>query len=375
MSLYPIDYGRDTRPGRVKRLISRHVVISSIGDTQVPIEQSSKGARSRLSDEAPTAAAGPVVAQLTRPTSRRSVRLAIVADAHLSSEATGTWKQYQRTTRRLETAIDDAQDRDVDAVFFAGDQTKDGTSAEFRHFDELAERLDVPWVAIPGNHDVPKEFDDHSSPSIEEFREAYTPGDFPFLFSVGDVDLVGLNSAATADGELTDTWAGKVSADQIEWLRDRLPALEAPIVVLHHNLAPLPEHVDANPWNRFPVGNPEPLLDVLEEADVSLVFSGHQHLPATTAPRDVREIIAPATCSFPQGYLLVDVTPDGTVVRFVPLAGREDTLAAYWNSRTGKALAQGITDMALTRLGSFPLVDELSIDDGPDQPGETGDER
>lgn len=349
-----------------------HTDTKPSGDKKVPRQQNSKEQRLNAREE-PVATAGPVVARLSRPTSGRSVQFAIVADAHLSTDATGTWKRYQGTIRGFETAIEDIHNRGVDAVFFAGDQTKDGTEAEFQRFNELAERIEVPWIAIPGNHDVPKDFDDHYSPSIDEFCDTYTPGSFPFVFSVGDLDLIGINSATTVDGRLSDTWQGAISTDQLEWLRDRLSEFETPIVVLHHNLAPLAEHVDAYPWNRFQIANPEPLLDVLEDADAPLVVSGHQHLPATTAHRGVRELIAPATCSFPQGYLLIEVSQQGTVVRFVPIADRGETEKAYWSARTGKALGQGIAEMALTRLRSFPLVDEWSAESRSDRATESGD--
>lgn len=303
---------------------------------------------------------GALMARLSRPTAETPTRLAVVSDVHLSVSAHGTRKVFHRTETRLRTAVEDINARDVDGVLLGGDLTKDGARADFERFDEVLLDLEPPFVAIPGNHDVPKAFDDHPVPGLDRFVERYTPGELPFVTRFGGLDLVCLNSEVMPDGSLADTWEGAVSDDQLDWLRETLSEVENPVVAVHHNLAPLPEVADFEgfPWEWYPLLNAEELVAVLADHDVPLAISGHHHLPSTSLSRGVREVVTPATCSFPQAYLLVDVDADGTTVWLVPLADHDGIREAYMYARKGGATDQGILAMALTRLGRFPLVRE-----------------
>ena len=305
-------------------------------------------------------APGALMAQLARPTAGTPTRLAVVSDVHLSVSAHGTRKVFHRTEDRLRTAVEDANALDIDGVLFGGDLTKDGARADFERFDEVLADLEPPSVAIPGNHDVPKAFDDHLVPELDRFTERYTPGELPFVTRFGGVDLVCINSETVPDGSLAETWEGAVSADQLEWLRDTLPDVPNPVVCVHHDLARLPEVAafEGFPWEWYPLLNADELVEVLSAHDVPLVLSGHHHLPATSLSRGVREIVAPATCSFPQAYLLVDIDSGGTTVWLVPLADRDGVREAYTHARKGGATDQGILEMALARLERFPLVRE-----------------
>lgn len=303
---------------------------------------------------------GALMARLSQPTTETPTRLAVISDVHLSVSAHGTRKVFHRTEERLRTAVEDVNARDVDGVLFGGDLTKDGARADFERFDEVIDGLDPPFVAIPGNHDVPKTTDEHPVPDLDRFVRRYTPGELPFVTRFGGVDLVCLNSETMPDGSLADTWEGAVSDEQLAWLQETLPDVENPVVAVHHNLARLREVADFEgyPWAWYPLLNADELVAVLAEHDIPLVLSGHHHLPATSYSRGVREVVAPATCSFPQAYLLVEVDSEGTRVWLVPLADRDGVRESYTYARKGGATDQGILAMALDRLERFPLVSE-----------------
>ncbi|RQG92997.1 metallophosphoesterase [Natrarchaeobius halalkaliphilus] len=307
---------------------------------------------------------GPFLARLRNPLTSRRTRIAIVADLHLSSDADGTWKLLHRTERGLETAIEDVNARDVDGVVFAGDLTASGAEREFRRFEELVEDLEAPWIAIPGNHDVRSwDGDDRSElPTASWFASSYADGSFPVVARFGGVDLVGLNSASTPDDRLTE-WSGDVSDDQLEALRERLPALENPLVVCHHTLRSVPETPAAEPWEWFTLDRSEALVDVLTDHDVPLVVSAHHHLPAASVRDGLREVISPAVCSFPRAYSLLEIDERGTTIQLVPCSDREGLTEAYWHARTGEALGQGVLEMACSRLDRLPLLDEWAEDD------------
>lgn len=305
-------------------------------------------------DAAPAAfrRAGPVIATLPRPRSADPVTVGVLGDPHLTPSASGTWKVYHRTEERFRTAIDDVRVRDPDAVVFAGDLTKDGSSEAFDRFDALVEDCPVPWFAIPGNHDVPKSYDDTDGLGPARFARRYADGPYPVVWQCGDVTLVGLNSAAAEDGSLAGTWGGAVSTRELDRLDSVLGTARSPIVIVHHNCSSLVESADSRPWRRFRLRNADRLREVCDRNDVSLVVSAHHHVPAAVEGTGPTELIAPAVCSFPNAYLLLRVSSHGTVARMVPLAGPEGMAESYAAARSGSTLGRGILSLVLDEFPS-----------------------
>ncbi|SFL09158.1 3',5'-cyclic AMP phosphodiesterase CpdA [Halogranum rubrum] len=295
---------------------------------------------------------GPVLARLAQPTTEETTRIAVVADPHVTPTAEGTWKVYHRTEARFRAAIDVVNDLGPDATLFLGDLTKDGAPAEFALVDEILSGLTSPAVAVPGNHDVPKQWDEYETPTVDSFGDRYGRGRYPFRVAVGGLDLVCLDSA-TGDGDLRDTHVGRVSEAQLDWLDDTLDTptdartTRTPVVALHHNLLHARRHTGEFPDAAFyRLQNADALRAVLSRHGVPLVLSGHLHWPAAATRDDVRELLAPATCSFPQAVLVLDVTDGGTTVRLVPIADREGVAEAYTHARTGSAHGQGVAEHA-----------------------------
>jgi 3',5'-cyclic AMP phosphodiesterase CpdA len=305
--------------------------------------------------------AGPVLARLDRPRVQESTTIAILSDVHCSTRRTGTWKCFHRTERRLVDAIADCNRRSVDAVVFSGDLTADGHRSDFERVHEVVAELDAPAFAVPGNHDVPKAFDDHETPAGQEFERRFTPGGLPFHVSVGGVDLVGVDTARAPDGSLVDTHAGKVSHDQLGWLDDLLPRVRTPVVVGHHNLsASLPAVPFVDERASFPLGDDTALLETLALHDVPLYCSGHLHVPAVASNAGVRELVVPPLSSFPQGYVTLEVDSRGTTVRYVPTSGPEGTTEAYLAARDAGSVTEAVSETVLSQLSSLPLRAEWS---------------
>ena len=279
-------------------------------------------------------------------------RIAVIADVHLATEATGTWKCYHQTETFLERAVKDIQSRDPDAVVVAGDLTKDGESYNFDRFDELVGPLE-PTVTIPGNHDVPKSYVDHTVPTIEQFEARYTADGYPFCERAGGVDLLCLNSATVPDGSLQDTWGGRISQTQLDWLGQKLQETTTSIVVLHHNLFAQPEH-DSEFGANFQLNNSEALLGLLSEHAPVLVVSGHHHIPSLDSVNGVTEVIAPALCSYPASYLVVDIGPQGIEIDRIPVATPAEKSEAYTLGTTGSDLGKRVIELAETRLRDGP---------------------
>ena len=310
-----------------------------------------------------------VMARLAIPTAVRPTRLAVLADPHVSTRAAGSPKQFERTEGFLRTAIADINGRDVDAVVSVGDLTKDGAPWDFDRVDDLLADLDAPFFAVPGNHDVPKTFDDHRSASRGRFIDRYTPGQLPYQVQVGGVDLFGLESAWTPKGDLRDSHDGRVTAGQLEWVADRAETADCPVVFTHHTLPPTATQAASSgaatgvDMSAVPImRNGEAVMETLAGAGVPLALTGHIHLPGVAAreatSHTVTEVTAPSTCTFPQAYLVVDIDSRGTTVRYVSTASASESMAAYRARLDGTAVDRAQAAVGATRTAGFPLVEE-----------------
>lgn len=314
----------------------------------------------------------PLLARLGAPAVDDPVRLAVVADPHVTDRKTGTAKLYHYTSDRLRAAFNDIATRNVDYTVSVGDLTKDGAPWEYTLFDELLESCPAPFLAVPGNHDVPKASSDvyrhgdaHDTPPISRFIDRYTPGSMPFSMSIGGLDLIGINTASMPDGSLETTHDGEVSGKELERLDQLLETADTPVVVMHHNTPEMYAQFEryrdtVHPEVGIPptLRNPVPLIDTLRAHDVRLVVTGHLHMPSVATTGSVREVTAPATCSYPQGYLLFDFDHTGVAVRYVPVTDVEGMTEAHAARRTAGETSAGLTAFSAIRLASLPLVDD-----------------
>lgn len=314
-----------------------------------------------------------VLARFTSPSVETRTSIAVIADPHVSSRAEGTAMVYHRSGERLRTALADAEARSVDAILSAGDLTKDGAPWEYEHLDDILAEFETPFVSVPGNHDVPKAStktyahgDDHETPPIERFERNYTPGgEFPFVVDVGDLNIIGLNTASMPDGSLTETHDGQISTAHVEWLDSTLQEVETPVVLMHHNtpamfdqFATLREQSHPEMSDPPVLRDPQPLLNVLTDHEVPLVVTGHLHNLGVAETGPVREVTTPATGSFPQSYLLFEFDASGTTVRYVPVAGTTGNTEAHHLRRSSGPRGEGYAAFASIRLASLPLLDE-----------------
>ncbi|MFC6863535.1 metallophosphoesterase family protein [Halomicroarcula sp. GCM10025817] len=293
------------------------------------------------------------LARLARPQASRPTRLAVVSDVHLSTTNEGSWKLFHRSETRLRQAVDDVGTRGVDGVVVAGDLTEDGHPEDVARAAELLSDLSVPVLPVPGNHDAPTDPGADASFS-EGALGTLLPGGFPYRGRVGGVDVLCLDSTRAASGE-----KATLADDQLAWLAETVSACDDPIVVSHHNLPGLLSATGGDSWrSSFPLRNADRFGSVLRDSAVGLHVSGHLHIPALAATGGVRELIAPALCSFPGGYLLVDVGPEGTTVRYVPVVGLPGLTEGWEAARAYKPRSRMVARMALGQVTALPLVDE-----------------
>jgi 3',5'-cyclic-AMP phosphodiesterase len=181
-------------------------------------------------------------------------RIAHISDLHCGSP--------HFVANLLERAIMELNELEPDIVVCSGDLTTNGFRGEYAEAASYLARLGCErLVVIPGNHDSRNvgyvHFEDHF-------------GDRNGVVHENGVSVVAVDSSEP------DLDHGQIGRGRYSWILEQFatPA-DFRIFVLHHHLLPVP----GTGRERNVVYDAGDALEVLQEAHVNLVLSGHKHVP------------------------------------------------------------------------------------------------
>jgi 3',5'-cyclic AMP phosphodiesterase CpdA len=175
---------------------------------------------------------------------------------------------------REEPALDDAlvalcHELQPELVIASGDLSNRGRRAELEQAKALLDRLPVPALVVPGNHDIPYTLPARVTHPWELFAEVF--GTTDPVVRTGSAVVCGLNSVRPWRHQ-----GGRLDAPRLASVAGAL-ASAGPgalrIVVLHH-------HVAGAPWRasrKFPLKHRNEALRTLAAAGAELVLGGHIH--------------------------------------------------------------------------------------------------
>ncbi|MGM0377214.1 MAG: metallophosphoesterase, partial [Bacteroidota bacterium] len=156
----------------------------------------------------------------------------------------------------LQAVVDDINGSGLDFVVVTGDLTNTGSNAELEAAKDVLDQLDVPYYAVPGNHET-----NWSESAGLKFNELW--GDDRFIFSEGDYLFVGFNT-----GPYMKMGDGHIKQEDLQWLRRELDKRKEPdqtlISMAHY---PLAEGLDN--WTEA--------TEILHDHDCRMAFCGHGH--------------------------------------------------------------------------------------------------
>ncbi|WBU65379.1 phosphodiesterase [Paracoccus aerodenitrificans] len=212
-----------------------------------------------------------------------------ITDTHIvpKGEVVGGRSETAAALSRAVTTINERLSflPEVECAILTGDLTEHGTAEEYAHFLEIMTRLDLPWLAIPGNHD-----------QREAMRSAFAdqgwmPADGPIQWrrDFGSFSLIGLDTL------LEGAHHGEMSDQGFAYLDQELSRIgdQPAVIATHHPWM----HSGIRVMDADNLHNGDRLMQRLEAHPGPVrMISGHVHRALTAQIGKVTCQIAPSTC-------------------------------------------------------------------------------
>lgn len=214
----------------------------------------------------------------------------------------------------LDSLIEDIKDLNVDAIILLGDMSFNGEKISHEELSKRFKELNLPILAIPGNHDLnniyareykgkgytstetigKEEFEGiYNSPYVTKDKESLS-----YIFKLNDVNLLFLdvNASKTYD---------KISDNTLKWIKNNINKNEKTIAFSHQNLL---THVLYS--QDFLIYNNQEVKDLYKELNIKINFTGHIHLQNISYDDNLIEIATSSMSVSPLQYGIIDIYKD-----------------------------------------------------------------
>jgi len=179
---------------------------------------------------------------------QEGLTFAHLTDVHVNPDS--------ESEENLRSVVHDINQLGIDFVVVTGDLTNTGSNAELEAAKDVLDQLDIPYYAVPGNHET-----NWSESAGLKFNELF--GNDRFVFSRDEYLFVGFNT-----GPYMKMGDGHVKQEDLQWLRRELEKKKKPeqtlISMAHY---PLAEGLDN--WTE--------VTEILHTYDCRMAFCGHGH--------------------------------------------------------------------------------------------------
>lgn len=185
-----------------------------------------------------------------------------ISDLHFGTEDRAVYEA-------LLSDIDGVTAQKPTLVAISGDLTQRARARQFHAARHFLDNLLVPYIVVPGNHDIPL-FDVFSRffKPLDLYTQ-YITDDLCPVFMEGDVAVMGVN---TAHGFTTKH--GRITRETCDRICATLGMSGAPwkVLVAHHPFV-IPHGVDESP-----IVGARDAIPLLERCGVDVILTGHMHV-------------------------------------------------------------------------------------------------
>jgi len=163
----------------------------------------------------------------------------------------------------LEDVIDFINDLSPDICVCTGDIVHKGRYAQFEGVVPILKKIKVPFLCVPGNHDV-------KNNGIIFFERFIMARRSRIIMEDLDTIVIGINSAKD------DLSTGEIGDEQLLWLAKSFKKpLENRVIALHHHAIQVPY----SGRKQTTLTDAGELLELTQLFAIDLVLMGHKHIP------------------------------------------------------------------------------------------------
>lgn len=236
------------------------------------------------------------------------IRIAAVGDVHFGMDALGTWRP------QLDPVCDEA-----DVLLLAGDLTRVGLPEEAEALAAELEGINIPIVAVLGNHDFHTDCEREVADRLETAGVRVLEGQAVEL-DLGQQRLgvagvkgfgIGFPGASASDfGEPEMKALVHVARESADRLHDALSTLDTDHTVALTHYSPVEETLRGERLEIWPFLGSYLLAEAIDDAGAELVLHGHAHGGSETGVTpggvQVRNVAQPVIGSAYRVYCLPD---------------------------------------------------------------------
>ena len=227
----------------------------------------------------------------------KEIKFIQVTDVHYTAQ-----NEYSREA--LAGAVEDInKQKDIAFVVFTGDNIGSPKQENLVEFVREANKLDVPYYLVIGNHDVYKAGGMSKENYIDIVKDnnfLYKPSKPNYVFKKDGFVFIVVDGAK----EVIPGSIGYYRESTLAWLDKQLKKhKKRPVIILqHYPLAEPKEHKSHRTYQ------PEKYFEVLSKhKNVIAIISGHYHVNAEKMQDGIYHISTPALINPPNYYKVIDI--------------------------------------------------------------------
>jgi Icc-related predicted phosphoesterase len=204
------------------------------------------------------------------------IRIAAVGDLHVGEGSVDS----------VRSAFDGVAER-ADALLLAGDLTQHGLATEGRCLADGLRDVSIPIVAVLGNHDYHRGYEDSIRADLEGVGVTMLEGDASVLRFPGDV-RVGIAGTKGFGGGFAGACASEFGEPEMKTfirhtkltarrLRDALRGLDVTLRIALTHYSPVPDTLEGEKLQIYPFLGSYLLGEAIDDALCDLALHGHAH--------------------------------------------------------------------------------------------------
>ncbi|MGN1406486.1 MAG: metallophosphoesterase family protein [Erysipelotrichaceae bacterium] len=253
----------------------------------------------------------------------------------------------------LDSLIADIDNEKADVVVLLGDMSFNGERISHEEISEAFKKLDLPVLAIPGNHDLynlyAREYNDNGytgtdTVGISDFEDIYNSpytvkdnDSSSFIYRINNINLLLLDVNAS---KVFD----EVSGSTLSWIKDNIDKNDVTVAFSHQNLL-----VHGLYSEDYLIHNCDDVLSLYNELNIKVNFTGHIHLQNIVEENGFTEVATSAVSVSPLQYGVIDVYSDHLEYHTEQLKNDElqNIATEYFNSKSERSISRYTDDEEL----------------------------